>query len=507
MRRGIRCFVAIPGMAAASVLSGATEASLPPLSAAGLSKPPPPPEIFDASGRKLPARLIQVQTVFRHGARLPVEDRGCRDGLATWSPSETDKSAQLQRCGRIRLFEFGSGDALDPAELFSNDSEGKLVGGGIGGRLTPLGLRQAVELGGELRARYVDASAAMCADIGDAFLLPASWERAKRLVATRSTRVERTVYTACGALCGLYPPGAAVGAAVGAAADEAGGASPISELEIGLNGEPPDEFLVLNDAACPRLRELFQQGLRLSAQYLDAEQLDVIATIEGGAGWMVDDARWKLIAYRDWYSTRRAAGKGIPPSVESIAVRLDAATARQMQDIFEGGARFTDAPDATRRESLSLIIGRLWTHILQTMGQPDGTLHLLSGHDWSVSPLLLCVTSHDDPLHAFWPPFCSNIAFELWSTRASDARHPRALAHPASTGDAASHDSGRHVRVLYNGRPIALAGGEPGRDTCTLAEFRALVAPYCVRDFASEGASGGGAALASTTAGFNAEQK
>ena len=42
------------------------------------------------------------------------------------------------------------------------------------------------------------------------------------------------------------------------------------------------------------------QGLRLSAQYLDAEQLDVIATIEGGAGWMVDDARWKLIAYRDW---------------------------------------------------------------------------------------------------------------------------------------------------------------------------------------------------------------
>ena len=63
------------------------------------------------------------------------------------------------------------------------------------------------------------------------------------------------------------------------------------------------------------------------------------------------------------------------------------------------------------------------------------------------------------------------------------------------------------VRVLYNGRPIALAGGEPGRDTCTLAEFRALVAPYCVRDFASEGASGGGAALASTTAGFNAEQK
>ena len=100
----------------------------------------------------------------------------------------------------------------------------------------------------------------MCADIGDAFLLPASWERAKRLVATRSTRVERTVYTACGALCGLYPPGAAVGAAVGAAADEAGGASPISELEIGLNGEPPDEFLVLNDAACPRLRELFQQA-------------------------------------------------------------------------------------------------------------------------------------------------------------------------------------------------------------------------------------------------------
>ena len=45
-----------------------------------------------------------------------------------------------------------------------------------------------------------------------------------------------------------------------------------------------------------------------------------------------------------------------------------------MQDIFEGGARFTDAPDATRRESLSLIIGRLWTHILQVLPIPSDSL-------------------------------------------------------------------------------------------------------------------------------------
>ena len=58
--------------------------------------------------------------------------------------------------------------------------------------------------------------------------------------------------------------------------------------------------------------------------------------MEKGANWMVEDAPWKLIAYRDWYSTRRAAGKAIPTAVEEVAIALDEATAKQMHQIFEG---------------------------------------------------------------------------------------------------------------------------------------------------------------------------
>jgi len=293
-RRSVRFMgVALPGVAAASC---APESALP-LSAAGLCKPLPPPEFFDEAGRKLPARLIQVQTVFRHGARLPVEDSGCRDGLCTWTPADSDKRHQLSRFGQIRLYAHGDGDALSPVEVFGGGSGG-LVGGGSGGRLTPLGLQQAVELGNELRARYVDASAQTCASISPARLLPATWERARRLVVPRSTRVERTVYTAAGVLHGLYP-----------AVD---GHRQIPEIEISLSGEPSDEFLVLNDAACPRLQVLFRQGLRLSAANLDEQQRRCIDTVEQGAGWLVDDPQWKLSVW--WGREPDACGGGGGPA-------------------------------------------------------------------------------------------------------------------------------------------------------------------------------------------------
>ena len=260
----------------------AAEPRLPPVSATGHTKPLPPPDIRGPGGQLLRARLLQVQTIFRHGARLPVEDGGCHDGMCTWTPADTDKTAQLEGWGRVRLYNFGDGDPLDPALEFATDRPGKLNGGGYGGRLTPLGLEQAVELGAELRSRYVDTSAARCAAVRPAYLLPASWEGARRLVRTRSTRVERTVYTAVGVLNGLYP-----------AAGEIGSGARVSpaEIEIELTGPPENEFLVLNDQRSPRLTELFQQGLRLSAANLDTAQLAAIEAVEGGAGWFVGDER------------------------------------------------------------------------------------------------------------------------------------------------------------------------------------------------------------------------
>ena len=74
--------------------------------------------------------------------------------------------------------------------------------------------------------------------------------------------------------------------------------------------------------------EFLKQGLRLSAAHLDEAQRDAIAAVEEGTDWFMDDYRWKLICYRDWFSCRRAAGKRIPEAVERVAADLDCATAR-----------------------------------------------------------------------------------------------------------------------------------------------------------------------------------
>ena len=179
----------------------ATAPELPTISAAGLHRPLEPPNL----GPK-PAVLLSVQVAFRHGARTPISDAGCRDGLCDWRQDETSKSdAALASTASVLLFRPGSGDPLDPSVLFAGDSSSLLQGGARSGDLTAVGVQQACDLGAELRARYVDTSTVRSSDVRSRYLLPAGWDRSRRLVKARSTCVERTVYTAAGVLGGLFP--------------------------------------------------------------------------------------------------------------------------------------------------------------------------------------------------------------------------------------------------------------------------------------------------------------
>jgi len=80
-----------------------------------------------------------------------------------------------------------------------------------------------------------------------------------------------------------------------------------------------------------------------------------------------------------------------------VAVSLDTAAARNMHTVFEGGAEFTPHPAETRREAVRLAIGRMLRFLVERLERPDQTLHLYSGHDWTVTPLLLAVCRHDEP--------------------------------------------------------------------------------------------------------------
>ena len=198
--------------------------------------------------------------------------------------------------------------------------------------------------------------------------------------------------------------------------------------------------------------------------------------------WKSDSEPWKLVAFRDWYACRRASSKLVPPHVEEVAAELDSAAARNMHAIFEGGAPHTRQAESTREEALRLGIGRMLNLIVERLERPDGRLYLYSGHDWTCTPLLMAVARRDEPLLDEWPPFCSSIAFELWSSRPDD----EALPHWASKGMPSAADDGRYVRVVWNGQPISLRNAEQGQEVVSLADFRRLVEPYRVIDFERE---------------------
>jgi hypothetical protein len=137
--------------------------------------------VKDSSGNCTTLRLVQVQVAFRHGARTPVEDAGAKSDGCRWLPEDTEKASLLARCGRVRLYTPGSTEGLDPLVVFAEhepspwNSSSELAGGGAPGRLTHVGLAQAVTLGADLRARYVDSEAASTYSLSPSKLLPKDW--------------------------------------------------------------------------------------------------------------------------------------------------------------------------------------------------------------------------------------------------------------------------------------------------------------------------------------------
>ena len=69
--------------------------------------------------------------------------------------------------------------------------------------------------------------------------------------------------------------------------------------------------------------------------------------------------------------------------------------------------------------------------------QPQPQLLLYSGHDTTIMPLLVMLGQ--DTLD--WPPYCSNLVFELWEVPGSWLKRP-----------------GHLVRVLYNRSVLPISG-------------------------------------------------
>ena len=109
-------------------------------------------------------------------------------------------------------------------------------------------------------------------------------------------------------------------------------------------------------------------------------------------------------------------------------------------------------------QALRLGIGRLLAHIVATLDHPDGKLHLYSGHDWTVGPLLMCLCPASEALLKTWPPFCAELAVELWSDE-TEAAGGAAASASGDGGAARAREPSRYVRVLYNGARVSYTQG------------------------------------------------
>lgn len=175
----------------------------------------------------------------------------------------------------------------------------------------------------------------------------------------------------------------------------------------------------------------------------------------------------------DRLGCRLAAGKHIPAEIKAVAEEL-------LFNAMHGMMRRYVNKD--RVEMLSLTSGRLLQHILHTMERPDGALHLYSAHDTTLAPLLMCVMPEEEFKQQSWPGFCSNLTFELWSENNDVTELSVWSCHGSHF---ASRDSGKHVRAIYNGRPLPMSCGRTG--ICTLEEFRAMALTYDVANYAKAG--------------------
>ena len=359
-------------------------------------------------------KLVSAHVVFRHGARTPVFVCPGLEGV------------EWPVCRGVNGPPAVAGDGLPAlpgvtfAQLHTTDITGngkrphstadarqagtwELKGGCRAGQLTDLGATQAAALGRELRRRY------------GVLLDPAG-----STVDARSTNVARCVAT--------------LSAVLGAMLPEARGA-----IDVRIQSSKLED-LTPNVGACPRMAELMSanrsrwvgggagEGAAAFAGELEAA-LDNDAQAEA-----LGLRELNFVRLRDWVVALEAHGLPVPFRLSELQVdTLDVLGARQVA-AYMGWRTEGELP------AVKAGIGHLLQSIAGDFSAAERRLRLTSAHDTTVLPLLIALGIYD----GLWPPFCANVAIELWE----DQSRSEVSLREAMTRKARERFL---VRVVYNG--------------------------------------------------------
>ncbi|KAJ2889765.1 hypothetical protein IWW38_004510, partial [Coemansia aciculifera] len=374
------------------------------------------------------AKLELVQMLVRHGDRTPVHL--IPNDNTTWTCDGVDENIYLHGAGQPETNTTGAFRQVIeiPAWNHRYGFANQVWRGSCDvGQLTDKGKSQHRELGSKLRSIYVDKLGFLSAQLNDT-----------NEIYARTTNVWRTKNSAESLLGALWPKRGIV-----------------PQATIPFHTYPKEiETMYGNSDACSKIRTLVST-ITASDQYQAflKEQGPLMAKLSGifdvsGSDWA---SSWD--GYVDVLQARHCHAVALPCSDRaSISGKAapKCATAEDATQVlrnshYEWTFKYRDHPLSHNylRLGIGSLVGTLKDQMQAHIDGKTGGLKfaLYSGHDSTISPLLAVLQASNRNM--LWPPYASNILFELWK----------------------KGDGSRIVRVIYNGQVLKL---QPEFEWCDL---------------------------------------
>lgn len=395
--------------------------------------------------------LKGVQLLTRHGDRTPVNILPYYD--VAYPFCDVTESLGLFGANGARKDDGSNGRHMERLPLMMNVSNANPFGGNfwqgncMNGQLTRVGVEQLTEIGQSLRDIYVTALE----------FLPPTYSRGNTSFYLRTTDVWRTRQSAESLLNGLWPT------------DD----DTPSEV-IPLHTYPAEiETMYANTKACPALAAV-QAAQTNSAEWqahLNVPEvwdtLDSVLGVGSLRSWHEGfDHQYDNLKTRECHNLPLPCQQGntsncIPPNLAEYVyeqgdweyqyMMLNSPLSRSLAQLGIGGFM------STIRD---VIVGQITNQPSKSaIGIPN--LAYYSGHDTTLGAVLgaLNVTGFR------WPPYASNMQFELWLSSPQGSQST--VDPPVTLDDGAEF----YVRVLYNGAVLPMFAAGCCDDMCPVEQF------------------------------------
>lgn len=214
--------------------------------------------------------------------------------------------------------------------------------------------------------------------------------------------------------------------------------------------------------ACPRLGELAKamRGRMKEQRRTDPYFIDLERRVKAALGETHVKEHTDFIGVYDAARAMEAHGMGLPGALSQAEFAEVEKVATQAMSLFI--APSAEQSPAHGEEMAKLSAGLLLRDIVASMERsmdpgPGPRLRLYSGHDTTLIPLLATL-GHTGMTQ--WPPYASNVSFELGAAKAGGQHH---------------------VRVWYNGEAVDVDG--TGRGWIPFEDFLQAVQRFLPRDW------------------------